>query len=103
LNGTTHTHTLQVGINRLTDVTALAVLVAGQPGVGRVVASDHPPVMVDDGVQVVDGRLLHLVLLADAELTEIQIPARRDSIRGRGRTPSYGCCMRDASRNIQGD
>lgn len=58
----------------LTDVAALTVLVAGQPGVGRVVASYHPSVVVDDRVQVVDRRLLHLVLLADAELTQVQVP-----------------------------
>lgn len=54
-----------------TNVAALAVLVAGQPRVGGVVPSDHPPVVVDDGVQVVDGGLLHVVLLADAELAQV--------------------------------
>lgn len=37
-------------------------------------ASDHSPVVVDDGVQVVDGGLLHVVLLADAELAQVQVP-----------------------------
>lgn len=67
-----------------TDVAALAVLVAGQPGVGGVVPSDHPPVVVDDSVQVVDGGLLHVVLLADAELAQVQVPewGRRHVTRG---------------------
>lgn len=56
---------------RLTNVTALAVLVAWQASVGGVVAADHSSVVVDDGIQVVDGGLLHLflILLADTELT----------------------------------
>lgn len=61
----------------LTDVAALTVLVARQPSVGRVVASYHPSVVVDHCVQVVDRRLLHLVLLADTELTQVQVPSRQ--------------------------
>lgn len=41
-------------------------------------APDHPAIVVNDGVQVVDGRLLHLVLLADAELAQIQIPGEEE-------------------------
>lgn len=59
----------------LTDVAALTVLVARQPGVGRVVASYHPSIVVDDRVQVVDRRLLYLILLADTELTQVQVPS----------------------------
>ncbi len=53
----------------LTNITALAVLVTWQASVGRVVASYHPSIVVDDGVQVIDGGLLHLILLTNAELT----------------------------------
>lgn len=60
----------------LTDVAALTVLVARQPGVGCVVASYHPSVVVDDCVQVIDRRLLHLILLADTELAQVQVPSR---------------------------
>lgn len=59
----------------LTNVAALAVLITGQASVSRVVASYHSSVVVDDCVQVVDGRVLHFVFLADTELTQIQIPA----------------------------
>lgn len=55
----------------LTNITALAVLVARQSSVSCVVTSDHPSVVVNDGIQVVDGGLLHVVLLADTELTQI--------------------------------
>lgn len=57
----------------LTDITALTVLVAGQPGVGCVVAPNHPPVVVDDCIQVVN-RLLHLILHADTEPAQVQVP-----------------------------
>ena len=71
-----------MGINltdcTLTDITALAVLVTRQASVGRVVASYHSSIVVDDCIQVIDRWLLHLVLLADAELTQIQIPRRQD-------------------------
>lgn len=53
---------------KLTDVTALAVLVARQAGISCVVASYHSSVVVDDRVQVINGGLLHIVLLAYAEL-----------------------------------
>ena len=58
----------------LTNVTALAVLVTWQASIGCVVASNHSSVVIDDCIQVVDGRLLHLILLPDTELTQIQIP-----------------------------
>lgn len=53
---------------KLTDVAALAVLVARQAGVSCVMASYHSSVVVDDCVQVINGGLLHIVLLANAEL-----------------------------------
>lgn len=59
----------------LTNVAALAVLVAGQPSVGGVVAPNHPPVVVDDCIQVINGGLLQLLLQADAELAQVQVPA----------------------------
>lgn len=66
----------------LTNITALTVLVTRQPSVGRVVASYHPPVVVDDCVQVVDRRLLHLILLAYTELTQVQVPSRQQHTSG---------------------
>lgn len=60
----------------LTNVTALTVLVTGQPSVGGVVAPDHPAVVVDDRVQVIHG-LLHLILHADAEPAQVQVPGIR--------------------------
>lgn len=64
----------------LTNITALAVLVTWQASVGRVVASYHSSIVVDDCIQVVDGWLLHLILLANTELTQIQIPGRQEYI-----------------------
>lgn len=54
---------------RLTNITALAVLVTWQPSVGSIVASYHSSIVVDDRIQVIDRRLLHLILLANTELT----------------------------------
>lgn len=65
----------------LTNITALAVLITRQASVGCVVASDHSSIVVDDSVQVVDGGLLHLIFLTNAELTQIQVPRRRDYVR----------------------
>lgn len=66
----------------LTNIAALAVLVTWQPSVGCVVTSYHSSIVVDDCIQVVDGGLLHLILLANTELTQIQVPRRQGYIRG---------------------
>ena len=66
----------------LTNITALAVLVTWQASIGCVMASNHSSIVIDDRIQVVDGRLLHLILLADTELTQIQIPTTQHYIRG---------------------
>lgn len=77
---------MKVGINltdcRLTNITALAVLITWQASVSCVVASYHSPVVVDDCIQVVDGGMLHLILLANTELTQIQIPKGQENSRG---------------------
>lgn len=54
---------------RLTNITALAVLVTWQASVGSIVASYHSSIVVDDRIQVIDRRLLHLIFLANTELT----------------------------------
>lgn len=36
-------------------------------------SSDHPAVVVDDSVEVVDGRLLDVFFMTDAELTEVKV------------------------------
>lgn len=66
----------------LTNITTLAVLITWQASVSRVVASYHSSIVVDDCIQVIDGGVLHLVLLANTELTQIQIPAGQNNIRG---------------------
>lgn len=58
----------------LTNITALTVLVTGQPSVGCVVAPDHPSVVIDDCIQVIDRRLLQLILHADTEPAQVQVP-----------------------------
>lgn len=63
----------------LTNITALAVLGAGQACVGSVVTSDHAPVVIDDCIEVIDRRLLHVVLLTNTELTEVQVPERQEN------------------------
>lgn len=65
----------------LTNITALAVLITRQASVGCVVASYHSSIVVDDCIQVVDGGLLHLIFLTNAELAQIQVPGRRDNIK----------------------
>lgn len=62
-----------VGACALTHVAALAAAVIGQACAGGVVAADHAPVVVDDGVQVVAGQLL--LFLTDTELAQVQVPA----------------------------
>lgn len=62
----------------LTNIAALAVLVTRQTSIGCVVASYHSSIMIDDGIQVIDRRLLHFILLANTELTKIQIPTSED-------------------------
>lgn len=78
----------RMGINlivrTLTNIAALAVLITRQASVGRVVASYHSSIVVDDCIQVIDGGLLHLVLLADTEITQIQIPTRQHYVRELG-------------------
>lgn len=66
----------------LTDITALAVLVARQPSIGCVVATYHSSIVVDDCIQVIDGWLLHLIFLPDTELTQVQVPVEYMYIRG---------------------
>ena len=61
-----------VGACALTHVAALAAAVIGQARTGGVVAADHAPVVVDDGVQVVAGQLL--LFLTDTELAQVQVP-----------------------------
>lgn len=36
-------------------------------------SSDHSTVVVDDSVEIVDGRLLHVFFMTDAELTQVQV------------------------------
>lgn len=36
-------------------------------------SSDHSTVVVDDSVEIVDGRLLHVFFMTDAELTKVQV------------------------------
>lgn len=82
---TTNSH-IRTGMNlidcTLTNIAALAVLVTWQPSVGCVVTSYHSSIVVDDCIQVVDRGLLHLILLANTELTQIQVPRRQGYIRG---------------------
>lgn len=66
----------------LTNIAALAVFVTWQASIGCVVTAYHPSIVVDDCIQVVDGGLLHLILLANTELTQIQVPRRQGYIRG---------------------
>lgn len=73
---------IKLNDHTLTNITALAVLVTWQASVGCVVASYHSSIVVDDCIQVVDRGLLHLILLANTELTQIQVPGRQDYIGG---------------------
>lgn len=36
-------------------------------------SSDHSTIVVDDSIEVVDGRLLHVTLVTDTELTQVQV------------------------------
>ena len=62
-----------VGVCALTHVAALAAAVVGQACAGGVVAANHAPVVVDDGVQVIAGQLL--LFLTNTELAQVQVPA----------------------------
>lgn len=63
----------------LTHVAALAAAVIGQACVGRVVATDHASIVVDDSIQVIAGQLL--LLLTNAELAQVQVPVTKSKVR----------------------
>lgn len=78
----------------LTNIAALAVLVTWQASIGCVVTTDHSSIVVDDCIQVVDRGLLHLILLANTKLTQIQVPGRQGYIRGFAIEVGENCTFR---------
>lgn len=65
---------MKTELYKLTNIAALTILVAWQPSVGRVVAPNHSSIVIDDCIQVINRRLLHLIFHADTELAQIQVP-----------------------------